>query len=236
MGKKNKKQKQDRKPVIDMNAMANLADRVRASYDAARSGDEYKNIWANADRYDADSANSRDVRHTLISRSRYEICNNGFSDGIAQTYATDMIGVGPALRMQTGSPRLNQLIEFTWSRWAKAISLRSKLWTMAHAKHSDGEGIGVVRRNPGVRHPIKLDVVLVEAEQCQTPWLPYEETGYIDGIRFDAFGNPVYYEFLKDHPGSNTRVNLASETEKVPAEYVLHWFKRRRPGQHRGVP
>jgi capsid protein len=26
------------------------------------------------------------------------------------------------------------------------------------------------------------------------------------------------------------------EAERVPAEFVLHWFKMRRPGQHRGVP
>lgn len=237
MGKKTRKNKRaDREPVIDMPAMAKLADRIKASYDAARNGDEYKNIWANADRYDADSANSRDVRHTLISRSRYEIGNNGFSDGIAQTYATDLIGVGPSLRMQTGSVGLNQLIEFTWQRWAKAVRLRQKLWTLAHAKHSDGEGFGIARRNPSVRHPVNLDVILVEAEQCQTPWLPFEESGYIDGVRFDQYGNPVWYEFLLDHPGSNTRVNLTGETEKVPAEFVLHWLKIRRPGQHRGIP
>lgn len=253
MGKKGKKSKRKapKQPVDQLTpqkltakdreellrSAAEIAHAQRGSYDAARNGDEYSNIWANADNYDADSANSRVVRHTLISRSRYEIGNNGFSDGIAQTYATDLIGVGPTLRMQTGSPGLNQLIEFTWERWSRAVNLRSKLWTMAHAKHSDGEAFGIIRFNPGVRHPIKLDVVLVEAEQCQTPWLPYDEVGYIDGIRFDEFGNPVYYEFLKDHPGSATRQStFASETEKVPAEYVLHWFRRRRPGQHRGVP
>lgn len=238
MGKKNKKARAVKAPVIDMPAMANMADRIRASYDAARNGNEYANIWANADRYDADSANSRDVRHTLISRSRYEIGNNGFSDGIAQTYATDMIGVGPSLRMQTGSTALNQLIELTWERWSKAVNLRSKLWTMAHAKHSDGEAFGVIRRNPAVRHPIKLDVTLIEAEQCQTPMLPFDvaDGGYIDGIRFDEFGNPVWYEFLTEHPGATGRVDLTGNTEKIPAEFVLHWFKRRRPGQHRGVP
>lgn len=244
MGKRSKKSKRKaEKPAVSAKASerddllrAAIALAQRATYDAARSGNEYDNIWANADRYDADSANSREVRHTLISRSRYEIGNNGFSDGIAQTYATDLVGVGPTLRMQTGSPGLNQLIEFTWQQWAKAVRLRSKLWTMAHAKHSDGEAFGILRRNARVRHPVKLDIQLVEAEQCQTPWLPYEERGYIDGIRFDDLGNPVYYEFLLDHPGSNTRLTDASETEKVPAEHVLHWFRCRRPGQHRGVP
>lgn len=205
-------------------------------YDAAGNGDEYKNIWATADRYDADSANSKDVRHTLISRSRYEIANNGFSDGIAQTYATDLIGIGPSLRMQTGSVGLNQLIERKWQEWARAARLRDKLWTKAHAKHSDGESFGVIRRNPAIRNPVKLDLVLVEAEQCQTPWLPIDEAGYIDGIRFDDFGNPVWYEFLTEHPGSTGRINVTGDTEKVSANFVTHWFKSRRPGQHRGIP
>lgn len=232
MGKKNRKPKADR--VTQQ--VVTVPVRQRANYDGAGNGDEYKNVWANADRYDADSANSRDVRHTLISRSRYEIANNGFSDGIAQTYATDLVGVGPSLRMQTGSTALNQMIERTWSQWAAAINLRGKLWTSAHAKHSDGEGLGVIYRNPRVRHPVKFDWVLKEAEQCQTPWLPFEDRGYIDGVRFDEFGNPVWYEFLLDHPGSNTRMTIASETEKIPADLVTHWFKVRRPGQHRGVP
>lgn len=235
MGKKNRKAKAER---VSQQVVTVPVRQQRGNYDGAGTGDEYKNIWANADRYDADSANSRDVRHTLISRSRYEIANNGFSDGIAQTYATDLVGIGPSLRMQTGSPGLNQLIERVWQQWAAAIGLRGKLWTSAHAKHSDGEGLGVIYRNPRVNHPIKLDWVLKEAEQCQTPWIPFtvESGGYIDGIRFDDFGNPVWYEFLTEHPGSNTRVDLTGATEKISAYLVTHWFKIRRPGQHRGIP
>src|SRR4030095_749584 len=81
---------------------------IKATYDAARTSNEYVNAYANSDRLDADSAHSRDVRHTLISRSRYEVGSNGFSDGIAQTYATDLVGKGPNLRMQTGSGGLHQ--------------------------------------------------------------------------------------------------------------------------------
>ena len=209
---------------------------LRATYDAARTTDEHKNYWANADTYDADSANSRDVRQTLVSRSRYEIGNNGYADGIAQTYATDLVGLGPNLRMQTGSPAFNRMIELEWSLWTKATQFRRKFWTMAHAKFGDGEAIGIMRRNPRVKHPLKLDVVLIETEQCQTPFIPYGVTGYIDGIKFDEFGNPVYYDILHGHPGAVNQLSMTLETEQVAADRVLHWFKMRRPGQHRGVP
>lgn len=210
---------------------------VKAKYDAARTTDGMKNIWANADLYDADSAHSREVRHKLISRSRYEINNNGFSDGIAQTSATDLIGVAPSLRMQTGSDGFNRMIEDQWYQWCKAVKFRRKLWCMAHAKHSDGEAFAVMRRNPRVKHPVAIDLVLHEAEQVQTPALPFGEKGYIDGIKFDEFGNPVWYDILPQHPGAAIGMMIFTIVpERVPADFVLHWFKLRRPGQHRAVP
>lgn len=229
-----------KEPPRNTAAVQQLQERIaklRASYDAARTTDEFRNYWANADRLDADSANSREVRHTLISRSRYEVGNNAFSDGIAQTITNDLIGVGPTLRMQTQSDGFNRMVELTWHLWCEATNFHRKLWCMAHAKHVDGEGIAVIRRNPKVKHPITLDLVLYEAEQCQTPYLPFGEPGYIDGIRFDDFGNPLWYDILSQHPGTASGLILFDrEPEKVPAEFVLHWFRMRRPGQHRGVP
>lgn len=207
---------------------------VSATYDAARDSDDFKNYWANADSFDADSANSRAVRSKLVPRSRYEIGNNGYADGITQTYATDVVGVGPKLHMETGSQGFNQLVEQQFHRWSKAIKFRRKLWCMCHAKCSDGESFGVLRTNPRNKHDIQLDVVLYETEQCQTVNLPYSAVGYIDGIKFDKFGNPEHYDFLRTHPGSGNGYSL--KAEQVPAEFVLHWFMLRRPGQHRGIP
>lgn len=209
---------------------------MRGRYDAAQTSDEFKNYWAATDAFDADSAHSREVRHTLIHRSRYEIGSNGYSDGIAQTYCTDLVGIGPTLRMQSGSTGFNQLVERTWQAWAKSVKFRRKLWCMAHAKHSDGESINVLRLNPRVKHPIRLDIRMYEAEQCQTPYIPYDRPNYIDGIEFDEFGNPLYYDILQRHPGSSGPFALNETPERVPADRVLHWFKLRRPGQHRAVP
>lgn len=231
------------KPRFDIGAMAaqwaeaqKQQRRVHASYDAAADGGTMANYWSNSDAYDADSANSKTVRSKLVQRSRYEVNNNGYADGIATTYATDVVGAaGPGLRMQTNSEGFNQMVETEWALWCKAVKFRRKLWCMAHAKHQDGEGIGIVRRNPRVKHRIKLDPILYETEQCQTPYLPFNERGRIDGIKFDEFGNPTIYEFLKEHPGSVGGFP-DFEPEQVPAQFVLHWFKMRRPGQHRGIP
>src|SRR5690606_20535417 len=117
-------------------------------------------------------------------------------DGIAQTYATDLVGTGPSLRMQTPSKPFNQMVERNWNLWAKATKFRRKLWCMAHAKHVDGEALAVLRRNHRIRFSVPLDIKLFEAEQCQTPFVPYGDPQYIDGIKFDEFDEPEHYDFL----------------------------------------
>lgn len=236
VGNKPPKQRVDLGAVYDEWQKNQNPSRVNARYDAAATTDEFKNYWANADALDADSANSINVRHTLIKRSRYEVANNGYAAGIAQTYANDLVGLGPNLRMQTQSESFNRMVEREFAAWSKAVHLRRKLWTMAHAKFVDGEAFGVVRQNRNVAHRVKLDLVLHEAEQVQTPYLPYLDEGYIDGIKFDEFGNPVWYDLLQEHPWSTRSTRIDLVPEQVPARFVLHWFKMTRPGQHRGVP
>lgn len=209
--------------------------KIHARYDAASDSDEFSNYWAAADSLDADSANSRAVRSRLVTRSRYEVGNNGYADGMVQTHANYLVGVGPTLRMQTRSEGFNSLVETEWYRWTKAVKLRRKLWCMAHAKVQDGESFGLIRTNPRVKHDIKMDLVLLETEQCQTPYLPYGVEGYIDGIRFDEYGEPLWYDILPQHPGGPWAV-VNRQPTPVPAKFVLHWFQLRRPGQHRGVP
>lgn len=208
----------------------------RATYDGAQTTSENRNYWANADDLSADAANSQVVRQTLVSRSRYEVANNGYSDGIAQAYCNSLIGKGPTLRMQTGSEGFNRMIEAEWFRWTQAAGLRRKLWCMGHAKHTDGEAFAVIRRNPRLKHRVKIDVCLYETDQFRSPRISGFKDGEIDGIRFDEFGNATEYERLLYHPGDGTYTSVFGQTELIPAEFVLHWFKLRRPGQHRGVP
>src|SRR4029077_13659155 len=99
-----------------------------------------------------------------------------------------------------------------------------------------GESFAVLRKNLGVKHPIPLDVVLYEADQVQTPFMLYIEPGRIDGLQFDEFGNPTFYDLMHQHPGNVHQIVYNTVPEKIPADRMLHWFKMRRPGQHRGVP
>lgn len=224
----------DRKHLVEFLTRIPTRRELRASYDAARDSDDFRNYWLNSDQLDANSANSFEVRRTLRSRSRYEVGSNGYVDGMVQTDSNYLMGTGPGLRMETGNAGFNQAVEAVWKEWTKAIKLRRKLWCMAHAKTQDGEAFALLSDNPRVKHRILLDLRLIEAEQCTTPFLPIDPN-YIDGVRIDEFENVLWYDILPEHPGSNLG-QLSFEPERVPAEFVVHWLKLRRPGQQRGVP
>jgi capsid protein len=229
--------KKPRMELIKAQAAASRPKRsARLSYDAARDSDWLSRYWPHADRLDADSANSRDVRHKLISRSRYEDESNALYNGLITKYVNMLMGVGPTLRMLTSSKPFNQAVEKAWFAWSKAVGLTRKLRCMAHARTLDGEAFALLINNPSVENDrVQLDLQLIEAEQVQTPYIPHQEPGYIDGIKFDEDNNIQWYDVLPYHPGSLSAFLNVNPLRILP-NHVLHWFRLTRPGQHRGKP
>lgn len=208
---------------------------LRGRYDAASTNDENRRHWAAADGLSANSANSPEVRRLLRNRARYEVANNSYARGIVATLANDVVGTGPRLQLLTADVEANARIERAFMYWAKAIGLAEKLRTMRMARAEDGEAFGILTSNPRLQTSIQLDLRLVEADQVTTPDLNSLAANAIDGIVFDAFGNPVEYHVLKQHPG-DTSAGGNRDYDRVPAESMLHWFRADRPGQARGVP
>lgn len=221
-------------PRPDVSAYFANANRAKLSIDAARSGTDLDSHWQFADALDADQSYSKSVRHTLIKRSRYEATSNAFYSGIVETHANMLVGTGPTLRMLTSNRAFNQLVEREFFKWMQATQLRRKLWAMAHARTADGETFCVLQTNPGIRDGVQLDLLPIEAEQCQSPYTGME-AGRVDGIIFDEFNNVIGYEILPSHPGGNA-ILPNNDPIQVPASSVLHWFKLKRPGAHRGIP
>ena len=129
--------------------------------------------------------------------------------------------------MQTKSPGFNAMVEKAWKSWAAEVRLARKLRTLVKAKLCDGESFAIVSQNPAMRHEVKLGLRLIECEQVSTPFLRPSETNKIDGLKFDEFGNPIYYEVLKRHPGSSDYV-AQLDAEQIPARFMLHLFREDR--------
>ena len=204
---------------------------LRAGYDSARTTDDNRRHWANADHLSANAALSPAVRETLRSRARYEVANNCYAAGIVRTVANDLIGTGPTLQLVAPDGHDANPIERSWVSWAKEIKLARKLRCMRQCLSRDGEAFAVLFTNPKLRHPVKLDLRLIEAEQVTTPGLVRENA--VDGIEFDQYGNPLRYHVLRTHPGDPLH---SQEADEIDAEFVIHWYRLERPGQRRGVP
>jgi lambda family phage portal protein len=208
---------------------------IRGRYDAAVTNDDNRRHWANADGLSANAANNAEVRRILRNRSRYEVANNSYARGIVLTLAHDVVGTGPRLQLLTPDAEANRRIEQTFMQWAKAVGLPDKLRTMRMARATDGEAFAVLISNPSLPTDIQLDLRLIETDQVCTPDLNPLMRNTIDGIVFDAWGNPVEYHVLRAHPGDNAS-GYVREYDRVPTAAVVHWYRADRPGQARGIP
>ncbi|AQT67937.1 phage portal protein, lambda family [Anaerohalosphaera lusitana] len=209
--------------------------RIRGRYDAAQTTNENQKHWAAADGFSADMAASPEVRKALRERSRYEVANNSYARGIVLTLANDTIGTGPRLQMLTEDACLNREIENEFSSWSQSIGLAAKLRTMRMARCQDGESFAVLADNPSVGHPVQLDLQLIEADRVTSELSFNQSDDEIDGIRLDAFGNPVSYRVLRYHPGG-AALDYQQKAVIIPASSMIHVFRSDRPELHRGIP
>lgn len=213
---------------------------IAARWDAAITTPDNAAHWSMSDGLAADAAANPMIRYILRNRARYEAANNGYCRGLIDTMASDLVGTGPRLQMETGDDEADAWIEAEFSRWCRAVKLSEKLRTMAKAKVQDGEAFGLQISNPGLPTPVKLDIRTIEADQVRFVDISLLTVPSVDGIRFDDYGNPVSYHVLRVHPGfwsyATGYIGFPWEYDVWPARFVLHWFRSDRPGQHRGIP
>lgn len=211
---------------------------VAARFDSALTTTDNQLHWAMADSLAPDSAASEAIRCILRNRSRYEVHNNCYARGVGETIANDFAGTGPRLHIDDERLTVEERAdaEAKFAQWAIAVRLAAKLRTMRKARRQDGETFAVKVTNPGVDHPIKLDLRLIETDQVRDTDLALGST--VDGIKYDPYGNPVSYNVLRVHPGHTGAwiFGLPYEADLWPARLVIHWFREDRPGQHHGLP
>ena len=209
---------------------------VKARFDAAQTTADNARHWSAADALSADADASPEVRRILRTRSRYEVANNSYARGLVLMLANDTVGTGPRLQMLGEDEGLNDKIEAAFARWSEAVRLPQKLRTMRMARCQDGETFAVMLYNPRLKGRVKLDIAVVEADRVRGESLLADREDECDGIRYDAWGNPVSYRILRRHPGDPSAVSINEEAVAVPAEHVIHVFRQDRPEQRRGVP
>ena len=222
-----------RQPAAGQRAAATQKVWVRARFDAAQTTKDNAKHWGAAEFLSADAEADSNVRKILRTRDRYEVQNTSYARGIVKTLADDTVGTGPRLQMLLEDEETNRRIEHDFAVWAKRTRLPAKLRTIRMARCQDGEAFVVMAQNPRLATNVRLDLQLIEADRVTDTELS-GDSSQVDGIEFDAFGNPVSYRVLKAHPGGTDSFN--TEFLTVRAEDMIHVFRQDRPEQHRGIP
>lgn len=222
---------------------------IRAAYEASQTYPTNENHWAKADTLSPDAANDPIVRARLRSRSRFEIIeNNPYLNGVLISICNDFAGREIRLRItDMDVPREErQRIERQWKRWQKKIKLRKLLWQLRMDKAVSGEGFAVEVQNPRLKHPVKLDYRVIEADCVTDPYGGLDEAknptvnraiapSNADGIKLDKYGFPTAYHILNYHPGGSGILEKDLTGQWFPASQVIHIFRPMR-SWHRGIP
>jgi capsid protein len=218
---------------------------LRARFDSQFTTPYNAEHWNTVDYASIDAQSSWMVRRTLRARCRHEYQENSILRGIVSTISNYIVGTGPTLQMQLpdqdGPAGLNHQIETLWSAWSKTVRLSRTLRMNCKAIYFNGEYVNLLRSNPMLDHPVKLDVFEVEADQLSSPLFGMYPANYpdqfFDGLVLDPYGRPMYYHILRQHPGAlGAFVIMGYEFDRWPAKSVLHGFEHIRPGQQRGIP
>jgi capsid protein len=214
---------------------------LQATWNAAATSERNENLWVGASGRSADAENAPGVRTTIRNRCRYEARNNSFCRGIIDTKSSDVVGRVPRLQLfaaptDEAALKAAEVKEAAFAAWAENVRLGQRLRLLFVQRMESGEGFIVLRTNDAIDGPVKLDPILVEADRVTSSFTKVEGPTYCDGITYDALGNPVSYDVMKDHPGSDyVLVGYTGEYETVPVSRCLHYFRATRPGQRRGV-
>lgn len=210
---------------------------LKAKYDAANPNDpDNEAHWAQGvDSKSSDAANSSNVRKRVRQRARYEVDNNSYLFGMVETLVNDTVGGIPRLQLSRNPAipeSVAKLAEADWNRWMSGADVVEALQVIDRAKRVDGECFGMVVDDQSVPGPVKMRLVPIEADQVSDPNAANDPKNQ-DGVLLDDIGNVVGYRMLKTHPGATG--GGSAETVDIDAERMVHWYKRRRPGQHRGI-
>lgn len=232
---------QDRMRLMSQGMRQLRTQLMKAKYDAAQTFVGNEKHWSNADTLGPHRANSLEVRRHLRSRSRYEVIeNNPYLKGTILTLANDFVGTGPKLEITDKrlSKQRKKAIEDAWDYWCKVRKIRRKLWRMRVAKIVDGETFAIAYRNTNGEHPVQLDFQILEADQVSSYAAePSRTLREIDGVRFDAHENPLFYHIMHQHPG-DAYLNpypVDPGGDWISSQIVIHWFRQDR-GWLRGIP
>lgn len=216
-------------------------DVMQRGYEGAKTGrriDDWLTTGASANREIASGGNR------LRERARDLVRNNPYGSKAVEVFVSNAIGIGISAQANTGSDRLNKQIMAAWNEWCQHCDADGDLdfngiqGLVARAMFESGECFIRFHDRPySEDFPITLQLQVLEADFLDTAkTMPVGSGNYINqGVEFDKFNRRVAYWMWPQHPGENTVAAMQLQSVRVPADQIIHLFRKQRPGQFRGA-
>lgn len=219
-----------------------LMDKAQRAYDAAGSGRRTSNWKAQGTSAttEVDSALSK-----LRNRSR-ELCrNNPYATKAIAELANNITGIGIMPNPIDISKNQAKKLKKAWNLWANStdcdydghLNYYGIAWLAARSMFESGECL--IRKyivDPS-KYTLPLQLQVIEADHIDTTkWQGKDSKGNCIkyGIEFNSENKVVAYWVFENHPGDSMQFGMQSN--RIPAEDIIHLFLKERPGQFRGVP
>lgn len=193
----------------------------------------------------------------LRAWARDMVRNNAYAWGVVDTIVSSVVGCGIKAQSTYETPEgedienVNDYRDKLWSEWSEVCDVNGQytfeeLQAAAQREIVEaGEVLVRIIRTPdtvyrGIFRPIPLALELIEADRLAGDKDTYAarlsaDNGnrIIRGVEVDDLGKPVAYWIYKDHPLQPYA--FTRTPERIPANEIMHLFRRDRVGQTRGV-
>lgn len=188
----------------------------------------------------------------LVARSRDLVRNNAYAARAVDVRVGSEIGTGITPRFKTGDASRDDVLQTMWERWAETSACDADgehdiygLQALADRTLIESGEVLIRFRTRRMADglPVPLQLQVMEGDYLDRSrdgrQQPNTNNTVVDGVEFDPLGRRVAYWLFNEHPGSShpsflTRQRL--ESRRVRASEILHIYRKRRPGQIRGVP
>jgi capsid protein len=179
------------------------------------------------------------TRLEMLRKVRALEANLGIFNRIKQTIRRRSVGRGIVLKPNTLDEEWNVLNRKQFENWGSAAHVYSvdasrDLWEdqalAAENLVADGEFFeALVRGDNGAPMVQPLDPYEISAGNGY-----FAPEGWQDGIKTNDFLRPIAYA-VRELPGANFMDALSDKFRTVPADSMIHLFRRRRAKQTRGI-
>jgi lambda family phage portal protein len=181
----------------------------------------------------------------LRDRARDLVRNNPYASRIVDVWLMHLIGDGITHVAETGDEALNKLLQERWMQWADSgecdadgqLDYYGQQQLAARTMVESGECLirmRTRRMSDGLAVPLQMQVL-------EPDFLDHTKNEQLNnggvilmGVQFSPLGRREGYWLWRNHPGENLFA-WQRASYFVPAEQIIHLYRKTRPGQVRGV-